>query len=241
MVRQMPQRPDARSTPAPLPLRRSRDSIIDQLGEHFARDHFDVDEFERRVDAAHRATTREALAALVDDLDPLDQPATRAIELASERRIAESNAALTNRPRRRSVVAVLSGAERRGHWRVPEVLKVWAVIGGVELDFREVAFPPGVTEIKVFCLMGGCELIVPPNVHLECDGIGVLGGFETIERVPPRLDPDEPVLRISGVAVMGGFSVETRLPGESRRDARKRRRREGKAEARRRQLASGDE
>ncbi len=223
------------------PLRRRRDSVIDQLGEHFARDRFDVEEFERRVDAAHTATTREALSALIDDLDPLDDHRTRALEHASEVRQAESSAALITRPERRSVIAVLSGAERRGHWRLPAVLRVWAVAGGVELDFRDVAFPPGVTEVKVFCFMGGCEIIVPPNIHLECDGIGILGGFETVERVPPRLEPDEPVLRISGVAVMGGFSVETRLPGESRRDARKRRRRESKEASRRHQLSSGED
>jgi hypothetical protein len=53
-----------------------------------------------------------------------------------------------------------------------------------------------------------------------------MGGFETFDRVPPVVDPDEPILRINGLAIMGGLSIETRLVGESRRDARRRRKRE---------------
>jgi hypothetical protein len=233
--------PEAASPTPLVPLRRQRDLVIERLSEHFSRDHLDVEEFERRVDSAHTATSLEALTALTADLEPLDAAAERhAVETALAHR-QESEAALAARPARRSVVAVLSGAERRGQWRLPERLRVYAVFGGVELDFRDVAFPPGVSEVSVFCLAGGCEIIVPPHVHVESDGIGVLGGFETFDRIPPKVDPDEPVLRISGVAVMGGFSIETRLPGESRRDARKRRKRELKAAARRRELPTGDE
>lgn len=212
---------------APLvSLRRERDRLIDRLSEHFARDDVDVDEFERRVDLAHRATTSEALARLTDDLEPLDLATEqKAAETALARR-AEAGVALSTRPARRSVVAILSGAERKGQWRLPERLRVFAVLGGVELDFREVVFPPGVTEVQIYCVMGGCEVIVPPHVHVESDGIGVMGGFETYDRVPATVEPDEPILRIRGFALMGGFAIETRRPGESRREARRRRKRE---------------
>lgn len=228
--------PDAAPPTALAPLRRQRDLVIDRLTEHFARDHLDVEEFEKRVDEAHRATSVEALTRLTTDLEPLDADAERhAAELAHKR--TPPVTALATIPARRSVVAVMSGAERRGSWRVPRKLRVYAVFGGVELDFREVAFPPGVTEVSIFCLAGGCEVIVPPHVHVESDGVGIMGGFETFDRIPPSLEADEPVLRITGVAVMGGFSIETRLPGESRRDARRRRKRELKAASKRRELA----
>jgi hypothetical protein len=210
----------------PSPLRGQRDQVVERLAEHFSRDHLDVEEYERRVGLAHTASSAEALVALTDDLTPLDDAGERQADEAATTRRAAGAAALATRPERRTIVAVMSGAERKGSWRLPRRLRVWAVMGGVELDFREVVFPPGVTEVRIYCIMGGCEVIVPPHVHVESDGIGVMGGFETYDRVPPTLDPDEPVLRITGVAVMGGFAIETRLPGETGRDARKRRRRE---------------
>src|SRR5690606_25345821 len=173
----------ARATDAPL--RRRRDLVIERLTEHFSLDHLDVEEFERRVDEAHRAPTVAALEALTEDLAPLDQRQEHHAEATALARVERAGALAIDRPERRSVIAVLSGAERRGSWRLPRRLRVFAVLGGVELDFREVDFPPGVTEVSVFCLAGGCEIIVPPHVHVESDGVGVMGGFETFDRVPP--------------------------------------------------------
>ena len=83
---------------------------------------------------------------------------------------------------------------------------------------------------------GGVEIIVPPDLAVETEGTGILGGFEAIDRSPPEPDPERPILRIRGTAVMGGVSVETRLLGEGERDARRRRRRERRE---RRALADG--
>jgi hypothetical protein len=48
-------------------------------------------------------------------------------------------------------------------------------------------------------------------------------------------DPDRPILRVRGSAIFGNVEVQTRLPGETERDAHRRRRRERKElEARRR-------
>jgi len=37
-------------------------------------------------------------------------------------------------------------------------------------------------------------------------------------------DPDQPLLRVKGLVVMGGAEIAVRLPGESARDAKKRKR-----------------
>jgi hypothetical protein len=131
----------------------------------------------------------------------------------------------------------MSGVERRGQWRVPEKIRVLAVMGGADLDFRDVVLPPGRTQIKILALMGGVQIIVPPNLAVESNGVGIMGGFASVDRAPAVPDPDEPVLEITGVAIMGGFEIATRLPGESERDARKRQKRELK-EKRRKQLSS---
>jgi hypothetical protein len=111
----------------------------------------------------------------------------------------------------------------------PRHLRIIATFGGAELDFREAQMAPGVTELKITALFGGVDIVVPPHLAVECDASAIFGGFEEIHRAPRSLDPDRPVLRITGLAMFGGVSIETRLPGESRRDARKRSKREAKA------------
>lgn len=210
---------------AALALRQRRDEVIEVLSEHFSQDNLDVTEFERRVDLAHRAEGPGELQGLVEDLE-VKEPEDESLALVGPKRADPD--ALVDRPASRSMVAVLSGSERRGQWRVPEHLKIYTFLGGAVLDFREVALPPGVTEVTIYAILGGVEILVPPNLPIECDGIGVIGGFDAVDRVPAKRDPEAPMLKINGVAFMGGFEVQTRLPGESAREAKERRRRKPK-------------
>jgi hypothetical protein len=99
-------------------------------------------------------------------------------------------------------------------------------MGGTELDFREAALPQGVTQVQVLAIMGGVEIIVPPGVNVDSHGIGIMGGFE--DAGEQEHDPSAPTLRIAGLAVMGGVDISVRYPGESARDARRRRKQESR-------------
>jgi hypothetical protein len=201
-----------------------RQRTIDSLCEAFANDELEVEEFERRVAAAHRAATAQELRRLLDDLPsgrlpakPGDPPApASAAEYVGVRRHAGDvrEWAFT--------VGIMGGMSRQGYW-VPAAHNVAiGVMGGCSLDFREAAFPPGETELHVLAFWGGIEIIVPPWLRVEVSGIGLMGGFDHTQNAAPPADPNAPVLRISGVAIMGGVGIETRLPGESAKDARRR-------------------
>jgi hypothetical protein len=107
-----------------------------------------------------------------------------------------------------------------------------ALCGGVELDFREAVMPPGVTEVKIFAMWGGVDVIVPPGLNVECHGVGIMGGFDHAPEASGPVDPRAPTLRITGVALMGGVDITVRHVGESGRDARRRRRQERRERAR---------
>ncbi|HUH05035.1 MAG TPA: DUF1707 domain-containing protein [Kofleriaceae bacterium] len=210
--------------PALVALRSRRDEVIEALTKHFSEDTLDLEEFEHRITEAHRAADLATLDGLVKDLEPLSAPA------ASTALAGPAPAPLeVSRPDKKTFVAVMSGVERGGVWRPPKRSRLVAIMGGAELDFREALLPPGVTEVRIYALMGGAEVIVPPNLAVECDGWGIMGGFEVMDRAPVVPDPNQPLLRITGFAMMGGFSIETRLPGESRRQAKRRRRKERRA------------
>ena len=212
-------------------LDKVRQATIDRLCEQFAEDRLSMPDFERRLDLAHRATTTRELASLVAGLPPTtSQPASGSPAAATPAHptIPTNVVSPEMVPARQFMAGVLGASTRSGRWVAPREMHALALMGGVELDFREAGFGPGVTEVTVFAFWGGVDVIVPPGLQVECNGVGILGGFE---RKPDELadasvaspDPGSPVLRINGVALMGGVDVSTRLPGEREKDAARRR------------------
>lgn len=211
------------TSPAPLvALRDRREQVIAILTEQYSHDTFELDELERRLDLAHRADSIVALDAIVSDLGVTTS------ETAMTAPSVDA-ATLAQWPPRKRLTAILGGFEKRGAWTCPRRVSVTAIMGGAEVDFREAEMAPGVTEMNCTAIMGGVELIVPPWLSVEVDATAILGGFEELHRAPTTPEPGRRVLRITGVAIMGGVSIETRLPGESRREAKRRTKREAKS------------
>jgi hypothetical protein len=197
-------------------LRAAREQAIAELSDAFAHDLIEVDEFERRLTLAHRASSLSEIAQTTSDLSAT-VPAVAIVPAAA------SVSALAMGRESERVMAIFGGVERHGAWRVPSHMQASAVFGGMSLDFREAVLSMGVTEIHVVALMGGIQLIVPPGLSVEVSGTAVMGGFGHVERAPAQADPARPLLRVHGLAIMGGVAVETRLAGESERDAHERR------------------
>lgn len=202
----------------PVRLEAARERVIAELAEHFAHDHLDTAEFEARLDLVYQARTLADLDRLQTDLPALASAEERtrlSVPLATEDDVRN----------RQLLLAIMGGTERKGAWTPARHLDVLALMGGVELDFREAHFAPGVTRVNALAIMGGVEILVPPGVKVESEGVGIMGGFESFGQVGDD-HPDTPVLRISGLALMGAVEIQQRLPGESARDARLRRREE---------------
>jgi hypothetical protein len=189
----------------------ARDKVVQSLGEHFAHDHLTLDEYERRVQVAFRAQSHDALAELTRDLGGPVVPAASPASTPAVTRPVDSDVQRLSKPKR--FLAFMSGVVRRGRWRVPERMRVIAVMGGVELDLSEAELTAQVTEIKVTAVIGAVVVTVPPGVRLESDGTAILGGFEDQLHEPASGDPDAPVIRVTGVAIMGG--VETKVAESS--------------------------
>ena len=201
----------------PAPLRSRREAAIQLLCAEFAQDNLSLEEFERRLDIAHRATALEEIDALVADLRPtVTTEATAPLPVPTD-----SGSEITSN---QFLVAVMGGAERRGRWIPARETSVLAVMGGAELDFREAVLGPGVTELNVACLMGGVEIIVPPGLAVDTDGIAIMGGFVHMQRESASGAANSPVLKVRGFALMGGVEIQVRDLGETAKDARRRER-----------------
>jgi hypothetical protein len=197
-----------------------RERVVQRLSAHFAHDQLSMSEFEQRLERAYVLTRVDQLRSLVADLPEISMAAATH-DLAAVPALVPSSEV----PARGAVFAVMGGTERAGSWIVPRQLKIVAVMGGAELDLREARFGAGVTEIEVFVMMGGVEIIVPPGVRVESMGAAFMGGFDLKAGDATALSPSHPVIRLSGLAIMGGVGTETRYPGESAKEAKRRRRR----------------
>ncbi len=217
--------------PPAAPLgQEAREKTIDVLCQSFGRDEMEVEEFEKRIELVLRAETAEQLRLLLADLS------TAAVPVEVTAAIARHILPADRIPAHSVVVGIMGVGVRSGAW-IP-ARNNWAVgvMGGCELDFRDAQLGPGVTEVRVLAIMGGVEIIAPPDLQVECSAIGIMGGFDHQQTVSSTTDPEAPVIRVTGVAIMGGGEVSVRYPGETAREARLRLKAKKKAM---RQIAKG--
>ncbi|MBN1606854.1 MAG: DUF1707 and DUF2154 domain-containing protein [Polyangiaceae bacterium] len=191
--------------PGPHPpgsLLDTREQTIERLSEAFARNELDLEQYEHRIDLAFACRTHEELVRVLRDLAPAEAMVPSSVPGTAI--VAAAPAA--RRPR--LALAVFGNVER-GLSALPSSSKAIAVFGNVELDLRRAVLERGLTELRVHAVFGNVQLTVPPNLAVQCEGIGVFGNFESMARLP--VDPTaEPVLRITGTAVFGNVELRTR-------------------------------
>lgn len=197
-------------------LRTTRERVLEGLSEAFRRDEIGLDEFEARVDRAYAATTPDELSKLVADLTPIAAPPAAVVAAKSHvvPRDAPPNASraitMPANARRRGPVAIFASVERGGRFVLESGSRALAVLGNIELDLREVVFPPGVTELYVRAVLGNVEITVPPQLAVECEGRALFGSFSAVNRRPVEGAEQGPLLRVIGSAVFGNVEIQTR-------------------------------
>jgi hypothetical protein len=211
---------DANARVSLVALRDRRETAIQRLSDSFVADLITIEEFEDGLATVHAASTVADVDVLVAKLAPLPRGTTGAALVP-----LTVNPALAVPPKR--IRSILGNVERRGAWAVPPQLEVRAVFGNVELDFRDARFTARLTELNAVVVFGNLEVIVPPQLAVDCEGSSVLGNIES-RATAAVSDPERPLLRIRGVAVLGNVEVRIRLSGESERDAHRRAARQGR-------------
>lgn len=192
-------------------LQLAKERAIEHLTRHYTSDHIEIEDFESRLDLLLKARSLAEIEAAQQGLPVLDAGGS-------------SPVTVTDDPPRQSqfVAAILGGTVKKGAWQPARRVNAIAIMGGVELDLREARFAPGETVLHAVAVMGGIEVIVPPGLRVQVDGIGIMGGFDGLSR-EGSTGGTGPVLRVEGLALWGGVEVTERLPGESAREAEKRR------------------
>lgn len=114
------------------------------------------------------------------------------------------------------IVAFLSNTERKGNWSLPRHLRALAVLGNVEIDLRDAIIGVGVSVIEVVAVLGNVEILVPPEIAVQCDGDAFVGNF-TLKyqgRVNTAVANNERIIRVTGAAYAASVSVTVKGPEE---------------------------
>ncbi len=87
-----------------------------------------------------------------------------------------------------------------------------ACLGGIELDLTEATMAAdGVAELRIRAILGGVEITVPDGWRVETAGTSFLGGVVNAAR---EASEAAPLLRIDATTVLGGVSI-TQAPASN--------------------------
>jgi hypothetical protein len=185
-----------------------RDRVADKLREALAEGRITPEEHAERIDAVYKAKTYAELTPVLSDLP--DQPPSPSVDLRKETPPASESA---------NIVAIFSGADRRGRWLVEPKTTLTMVFGGVELDLRQAVLSQREVEISVTCVFGGLDITVPPGVRVTWNGFTMFGGQQL-----PGDDPDDlnaPHVKLTGLILFGGIDVKRREQGDLTKSQRR--------------------
>lgn len=170
-----------------------------------------MSEYDERSSKAVVAKTFGDLDALTDDL-PVSQlgvpipPASGVAPQYLNGASSSGQSAGTGRRHINNAVAIMSGTEIGGHSTVGDHLQAFALMGGVEIDLRDVEFTAPHVDIRCFALMGGIEITVPPELTVEIGGFAVMGGFGG--KAAGSGAPGAPSITVTGLALMGAVEIK---------------------------------
>ena len=204
--------------PTPLRIRAGdadRQQALEVAQQAFSEGKLNLQEYQERSDALLSARYLDELMPLVADVLPAGG---LAVPVASEPVRSEGAPGVLVDPNAEgssTSIALMGSNEKRGQWTIASSHYAGAVMGGVVLDLREATFTSDVTDIQAYAFWGGVEIIVPPNVQVDCDGFGLMGRFAG---PPLGARSAGPLVRVRGMAVMGGVEVKTAQIGDNVED-----------------------
>ena len=112
-------------------------------------------------------------------------------------------------PARSGVTVWWSNVKREGDWILPRIFRAFTCMGNAELNLTSARIGEGTSEIEVLCILGNVEIMVPPDIRIQCDGDPFAGNFEVVRigEIPPAPE-NAPTLKITGSVYFGSVTVK---------------------------------
>jgi hypothetical protein len=174
-----------------------RERVAQVLHKAMAEGRLTVAELDERLTGLYQAKTFGELVPFSRDL-----PGAQLVAVPAAAEVAPR---VGGRATSSTSVAIMSQSTRTGNWVVPERYTAVAFWGEVKLDLREASFEAGECTIQATAIMAAVEVIVPPELAVHIEGIGIMGEFQ--KEADGAGAAGSPVLRITGLALMGAVEV----------------------------------
>lgn len=189
-------------------LSQAREKTIERLSNLFANDDLSLDELERRLERAYRATSVTELEALVSDVTARPSSGSALAVPVSPRSAltAPHDAYAADHER---ILAVMGETKRRGMWAVPRRLDVVAVMADATIDLTEARLPPGLVDIDVTVFWASCRVIVPPGMRVINQVSAVMASVHSAEE-QLGATADATVVRVRGSVIMAELKIKTK-------------------------------
>lgn len=187
-----------------LPRKRAGDTERQRIAQLLHDAHSDgqltLSEFDERTKTLWATMYADELPALVEDLSPVAASAGTQVDRVA-RQPGGSGFSFS----------VMGASVKKGTWQIAPNHTSITVMGGNDIDLRHATLSARETVINAYAVMGGIDIIVPDDVRVIDDGIGIMGGFGIEDKgaVAPMdaLPADAPIVRVRGAALMGGVGI----------------------------------
>jgi len=190
-----------------------REQTADMLRRAAGEGRLTMDELDERLQSAYASRTRSELERLTADV-LVPGEATGAAPHRLPVRPGDGGA--------RWLVAVMSGLERKGRWRVASRATLVNFIGGSDVDLNDAELAAEQTDLYVISIMGGSDVRVPDGLNVEVSDFSLMGA-NSVRIGDARPDPGGPLLRLHLVSIMGGTDVKRgrKLTRAQRKEAKR--------------------
>ena len=174
----------------------AREHAIRVLTDAYAYDVITDHEFERRLELLGLSATPAMIGAAVADLPG----SVKAVRQAHPGYLPLSEGRISG---------FMSETRRTGPWRVPQLLKVRAVMSDMKVDLRYAAIPAG-CYIDVTAIMANVSIIVPPGLVVAFDVHPFMASVRSDAEGGFAAGSHTPHVRVHGRAMMAEVRVRVR-------------------------------
>ncbi len=198
------------AAPSPRASDAERNAVVGRLSKATGEGRITLEEFADAAGAAYASVTVAELDSvlgafgLLGHLPPPPRSSPAEVAAGAPRREGSTGATSVD-----NVIAVMSGTERKGRWKVGRRTRAVAFMGAVNLDLRTAVIDADVVEIDACALMGGVTITVPEGIPVEMSGFVIMGGRTSRIADRPVL-PGAPTIRVRAAGMWGGVHVRSR-------------------------------
>jgi hypothetical protein len=115
-------------------------------------------------------------------------------------------------PPARGITAFMSSQVRAGDWILPRLFRAVSFWGDVKIDLTRARFGAGTSRIELMVIMGNVDVLVPPDVRVECDGDAIIASFDLHGQKWSAPEPGAPTIHVTGTAILGSVEVKVVNP-----------------------------